>query len=88
MFRKHTQLQNITLATQVNTPSTSEVMEPPGGKDLEEIDCPESDTNLRFTIMKVTVPANAANTETIKPGRERSTMYHKTGLTRTSVRIA
>ena len=89
MLRKHTLLQNITLASHVNTATTS-----PDATRLSdcrisvEIGPAESGISMESTTMKRAVPASEASTEMMKPGRERSMMYHNTGLTRTSVRIA
>lgn len=94
MLPKQTQLQNSTLAIHVLTPILSLVIRPsdrmPSKVELPAFARGEGvageGTISGFTPSSTAVPATPTMADRKKPGLERSTMYHRTGLTSASVR--
>jgi len=86
---KHTQLQNSTLAIQVETAMLSGLTSPCGGIELVEfgpkpaggITIAGEGTMSGLTANKTAVPVIPTTVDSKKPALERSTRYHSTGLT-------
>lgn len=94
MLPKHTQLQNSTLAIHVQTAMLSGLISPCGEIALVELGTiPAGGVTIAgegtisgLTADKTAVPAIPTIAESTKPGLERSTRYHSTGLTSARVR--
>lgn len=76
MAPKHMLVQKRMLASQVYTPICSEAT---------DWWIAGSGTKLGSTRSKTTVPTVLTTAENAKPGRDRSMMYHRTGLARAKV---
>lgn len=94
MFPKHTQLQNKTLATQVQIPmlscKTILSVQTPSLETLGNVTragCMAGDgIMLGLISSKAKVPAIPTTAERINPGLDLSTRYHNTGFTRARVK--